>query len=238
VSKLSPRALAGLDDVRAFGYDPSDDQGETDLWIECLNAASDECHRVGRREFVARNATRTNDNDPVVIASQTRTFDVVDDYYEQDIGDGSVRRLLTIDDLAGSGGSSWPPDTAMPSAVRIYSYEGVLLETANLAAILPRQRNREPWEPIEELEFRAGLTTSASIGSASHIEVDGKWGFPQIPDGLRRACANQAAVWFARDVRNFSTTFSLESGRFEVVRDALAPAVKSVVKGFRRQGLG
>jgi len=245
VSELDPRALAGLDDVIAFGYDPSDDSAETDLWIECLNAASDEMHRVADREFVARNATRDG-NDPIEVASQTRTVDVVANYYVEErdlaplfvdgvrVGDGGGRRLLKIGDFAGSGGAGWPPDSEKPSAIRIYSYEGVLLETVDLATIVARPRNREPWEPVTELEFR-GTTV---IAGASYVEIDGKWGFPRVPPALQRACANQAAVWFARDVRHFSTTFSLESGRFEVVRDSLANAVEAVVDRFRERGLG
>lgn len=212
MAELSARAIATLKDCRAFGYDPSDGDEEVDLWLDCLNAAASEFHNYARREFVAANAVRVDD-ETVTVATQTRFWDVDEWVVEE--------RRLPIGDLS-----------AAPTAIRVTQLDGTLVETVTLSTLIYLPRVREPWQPIGELWFRPGMTLSAALAPGYVIEVDGKWGFPALPDTLVRACANQAAVWFARDVRNFSTTFTLASDRVEVPR-VLGPAIKDVVRRFR-----
>jgi hypothetical protein len=213
---LEPRAIATLEDVVAFGYDPADDEGAVDLWIDCLNAAAQEFHRYARREFVAKNAVRDAENDNVVtVASETRLFDLDHDVV--------CERKLYVGDMA-----------EQPSAVRIYGYQGELIETVSLAAVRYEPLNREPWEPIEEINFLPWRATSTyQLMTGYYVEVDSRWGFPELPANLVRACANPAAVWFARDIRHFSTTFKLDELRHERPR-AIAPAIKESVGRYRR----
>lgn len=213
---LAPRAIASLEDVRPYGYDPADDEHEIQCWVDELNAASQEFHDVANREFVARNATRAGANDAVVVAQETRYFDLDVCHVEE--------RVLDIGDFA----------LAQPVAVRITALDGTLVETVTLSTLVYLPRNRDPWQPLEELWFRPGMTGSAGLAPGYVVEVDGKWGFPVLPANLVQACAKQAALWFSRDIRRYSTTFNLDSNRFEVPR-SLAPAIRDVVRHHARR---
>jgi hypothetical protein len=217
-AELSARAIAQLDDVRAYGYDPADDDHEIQCWIDELNAASQEFHDVGNREFVAKNADRAGPNDPVTVAQQTRYFDLDHCHVEE--------RMLDIGDFA----------LPAPTAVRITALDGSLVETVTLSTLVYLPRIREPHEPIEELWFRPGMLNSAALAPGYIAEVDGKWGFPSLPANLVQACAKQAAIWFSRDIRRYSTTFNLDSNRFEVPR-SLSPAIRDVVKHYARRSV-
>jgi hypothetical protein len=220
VSELDPRALATLDDVIAYGYDPNDDTGLVDLWLDCINAASDEFYAVGNREFVSRSATRDEANDDlVVVPTETREFDVDEWIVEE--------RRLPVGDLLPKAN---PPHV---DAIRISQLDGTLVETVDLATLIYLPRRREPWQPIGELWFRPSMARSAGLYSGYVVAIDAKWGWPRIPANLRRACANQAALWFERDVKQFTTTFNMDSNRFEVVRGPLADAVRKTVTRYR-----
>jgi hypothetical protein len=243
---LDPRALCSLEDVKVFGYKPDSDQLEVDFWLDCINAASDAIHEEAEREFVAENAARTDDNEPVTVATETRLFDVDRCAYDADTwwetwggwpgaaqGQYAGGYILEVGDLAQKRDGS-----AGPAAIRIKDLAGALLQTVTLSTVVSLPRIRKPWQPVTELWFLEGLSGSAQISPSTVIEVDCKWGFPAIPAGLRRACANQAALWYARDVKHYASTFNLESGRFEIVRSDLAPAIAKTARRYKRPRMG
>jgi hypothetical protein len=217
---LSPRALCTIDDVKEFvgGFDPSKTETD-DLLTREVNAVSDEIHRYGGREFQA--IERLADG---TVPLATRVFQVRQDGYRDD----DTRELvLVVGDLAEK-----------PTQVVWSLYDGSVqqtLATVNAVdgAVVCEPLRREPWQPIGELRFRSGLTGSLAPARSDTIALEARWGFPVLPEVLRKAAYTQAAIWFARDVRNYATVFSLETGRFMARPRPLDDAIRAMVDEFR-----
>lgn len=67
------------------------------------------------------------------------------------------------------------------------------------------------------------------------VEMQGKWGFAEIPEDVEHAAVVAAAIWFRRDVANFTTTFDLDEQRVERP-EALPSACKGMLAPWIRKG--
>src|SRR4051812_423188 len=150
-------------------------------------------HEVSGREFVALEDTGTSgNNDWPAPPPATRIFDVVlNPAIPTDPAIGNRRaRILKIGDLAAftsiAYGDAWTPASRF---------------VIDPAYVRPKPANRAPWQPIRLLQV------FGDVWSGQEYDVTGVWGFPQVPMDVQQACAEQAAIWAGRDLRNFSKTF-------------------------------
>lgn len=217
---LEPNALCTLDAVKDWLGSQVTDAKWDDLLIDEINAASSYFAGIARREFVDASATR-DANDVLQITPSTRTFDVDEDLYEDDNRDW----MLDVGDLA-----------AAPTLVKVFSgWDGTLIETVDLSVVVPWPRRRKlAWEPYSDLRILRRRSTSPTfLQAGNQIQVTApRWGFPEVPPEIAKACKTQVALWFARDVRQYTTTFRLEGGFAERPR-AVAPAIRDIVRSHR-----
>lgn len=144
-------------------------------------------------------------NGDVVIADQTRTFYA--DGRSNQIRVGDFHALTSI--------------TANTIAVDIL--------TLGVAPIA------EPADAIQRGRPYRRIRFAGTYYSGTALAVTAKWGWPAVPRALRRATIAEVAVWFEREVRQFSETFNLEESRTERPR-ALTAKVHDIVARYRPRG--
>ena len=112
---------------------------------------------------------------PLDTAAADRFFDVADAY-------DPIRRELWVWDLSEA-----------PTEVELLDAAGDSIEIITVSSgLVLTPRNREAWQPIERLRFRAATTTPRGGGE---IRVKGKWGWPAVPGFVRRACVDAVVEW-------------------------------------------
>ena len=184
--------------------------GETSydsLIQDLVTAASLEVIRWSGRDFNPENA-----------AAADRDFDVRDAVYIDDGGD----YVLVCGDLS------------VLNTVKSYDYDGVLVETVASGLIVALPRVRASDAPIEELRIKRSSTSSPTLYDSYTLRVNAEWGFPAIPDDVAHWTKVQAALWFQRDVRHFSTTFNLDEQRFSQRPRNLDAGVRAGLTKWRR----
>jgi hypothetical protein len=195
---LSPRALVSLQEAKAELKEVGQQLEDLDF-VQRINAVSTTIHNVSGREFVARNATRDADGTRVV-AAQTRTFDV---------GHPPMRRERYYVDgelVGGPWGEIRVGDLASLTSVNVRDRAGTLVEAVALGDIVTLPRNRQEWEPITRLWFMDTVSLNWNLV----IEVTGVWGFPQIPEDVKRAAYEEVAVNLDRDTTNYRESLAVE----------------------------
>jgi hypothetical protein len=178
---LSARALFALDELKQFLGSVARKDDDATL-VRVANDASATIHREARREFVARNAVRDPGTGIVTVAPETRRFGIV-----------TTTGLVNIGDLAGA---TWPGDGVV--TVGVAASDTTALSAVDDSLIVYEPRVRDPWEPIRTINMGAARPLVGQI-----IEVNGIWGFPQIPDDIRMAAMKLAAGSYYRDVRRW-----------------------------------
>jgi hypothetical protein len=219
-SLLSPRALVTLWEAKAeIG---KADQLEDLDFVQRINAVSAIFNR--RREFVARNAAR-DAGGVVSVAAQARTFDPDRSVY-WDFGRGHT---LSIGDATSI------------SSVVVRDYDAAVVQTLVLGTdyyVLPR--SREEWEPIRRLRFR----DTVSLTDDYVVEVTGVWGFPQVPEDIKRAVYEEIAVSIDRDTTNYRESLAVEQaahgnqviltggGNKRDYRELKSPSAQAVLEAY------
>jgi hypothetical protein len=65
---------------------------------------------------------------------------------------------------------------------------------------------------------------SSSRFPEREVTITGTWGFAAVPEDVKHWCAVTVAEWLRKDVAAFSTTFNIDSQRFDVPTDLPASA--------------
>lgn len=192
-----PRDLCTLDEVKRFlpNYvEPTDSAEKTradTLLGDLVKSASQRIANVSGREFVsALDPGDTTDTGGTVWPDapiETRQVDVI--LNVQAPGGGSARELVVGDmhDVTGLTRSV------------LFSSGTTTIDLPTAVVTMPRSRG--PWQPIRRLRILGG------VGSDEVYAITGRWGFPVVPDDIRMAAAEQAAIWAGRDLARFSQTF-------------------------------
>jgi hypothetical protein len=106
-------------------------------------------------------------------------------------------------------------DCTTVSTVRILEEDAAtLVSTVASSARESLPRTREEWEPIRQIRLFSETFGGPTIVYGQLLEVNGIWGFPQIPENVRQACAKLVIVRYLSDVALQGTAFA------EAVRDA------------------
>lgn len=195
-----PRDLCTLDEVKRFlpNYtEPTDANERTAadrLIADLISSATDRIYEVSGREFLSYldpgDTTDAGGTIWPLAPLETRIYDL--DVNRNTPGGGTARQLIVGDmQVLTAVGISWrwatsdivPYSLALDPYVRAYPSP------------------RPPGYPIRRLELIGGTR------DGDRIHVTGRWGWPTVPDSIRMACAEQAAVWTGRDLARFSQTF-------------------------------
>jgi hypothetical protein len=209
MTTLSSRALITLDYAKEYLKTRASDEGEDDLLIELINAASTEIHNLAGREFKPRG---TN--------PQTRAFDVPASWY----GTWPLfrSREFFVGDLA-----------AFPTDVKING------TSINLAAVTALPRVREDWQPFSHLRLDNTILLTPTLTTYRYalVEVTGTWGFPAVPENIKQACRVTVAHWVNRDIATWGEVFNTEEGTLLPLPDTLPRQAYRSVLRFQRPPL-
>lgn len=74
-------------------------------------------------------------------------------------------------------------------------------------------RNRKPWQPITAIRFNR--PTRGYYRSSNIIEIDGYWGFPQVPEDIKHATMQAVGYWLDIDVEHFRQDLAAVPGGSE-----------------------
>lgn len=75
---------------------------------------------------------------------------------------------------------------------------------------------------------------SASAWPERTIEVEGDWGFAEVPADVQDAAIKTVAIWMRRDASAYESTFRLDEDRIEHPK-ALPSAVFDLLDNYRRR---
>lgn len=165
------RALCSIEDAKAYvpGLRDQDASAIEPRLLRLIEAESAYMHTRAGREFTPR---RTNPD--------VRSFDV--GAYE--VSENAV----DIGDLANDSGL----------VVSLKMLDGTLVQTLTASQYVLLPREREPWEPYGRIWLPQEIASPATLAEGYVLEMTGNWGFPVIPDDLRRECAHNAASKWLR----------------------------------------
>lgn len=126
-------------------------------------------------------------------------------------------------------------DAAEVTLVEILDDTEVLaeLEDGDWTAI-PRESRREPWQPITELR----LAAAAPIAPGRVVRVTATWGFPSIPDTVRRGVASLVLWRYLNDVAAGGTQLADALDREELNLGAARGAALDARKRLRVPVIG
>ena len=175
------RDLCTLGDIFAYVPGYQSDGGSDGILEDLISSVSQEIHSVTGRDF-----------QPATTNPYAKTFDLT-------AWDQSTR-CLWVGDLKNT--------TSLQ--VEITELDGTAVATLAMSddAIVPLPRNREPWQPINELWFPQGRDDAPDLAAGQVVEVTGNWGFPSIPVDVKAACAKLVIYRYVRDVALGGTAFA------------------------------
>lgn len=227
-----PRDLCTLDEVKRLlprytepASQPDRDKADA-LLLDLIGSASSRVMEVAGREFVSQlDLGDTTDTGGTVwpdAPSETRSFDTILNPQTPGAGRGAaipVGDMTAVTGLAVS--TRW--STATPTALSP-------LSTYTIA----EPRDRGPYYPIRRLRLLGG-TYEGQV-----YAVTGRWGWPVVPDDIRMAVAEQAAIWANRDLATYSQTFlqAAASGAFPTSPRALDQSVYDAALLYRIPSIG
>lgn len=176
--QLQPRALCSLLDVCQRA--PGYTAGDDPEIDETLN----DLIVQESRDFVEATGREV-----VAMATGPRTFDLT--------ASNLTRRKIRVG------------DAATVSAVQLFDYDGTTslgVIAANLYVLEPRIR--DDWQPIRRIWFPYRPGNSILLAPGRTLVVTGTWGFPAIPDTVKRAVATLVIARYLTDTAEAGTAFS------------------------------
>lgn len=150
---------------------------------------------------------------PVGSNPQARTFD-------RPKADELGRVHFRVGDLA-----------ADPTSVELHDEDGNLRLALGAGDYVLLPRARKPGHPYTRIRLHRRI----AVLPTDVLELTGDFGFPAVPENVRQAVIAQVMLWMARDVKNFSETFSTTEGR--VVRPRELDAIVLAVADSYRNNL-
>ena len=197
-------ALCTLADVRADLQTPPADVAQDRLVEDMIVAASRAIRQYTEREFTLESGT----------APVTRTFDV-----------GGGHRMATTEGVPVGDMAS------APGTVRVLDSDGGTVSTLTVASdlvMLPTPR--QSWQPITAMRFRPN---AQSLAADYQLEVTGTFGWPSVPEDVKRACVRTVVAWLRRDVQAFGTSYQPEDVPAGAPESIPAP-IRAMLNPYRR----
>lgn len=197
------RGLCELADVVSYapGYARSPNPTTDALLERLIMAETRAIERETRREFV-----------PIFPAVATRRFDLD--------GNAVASRTVYVGDMA-----------AAPTTVTIVDDDQTsTIETVTSANYVLLPRVRYPFQSIRALHFPLYSPAAATLEVGGLVEITATWGFPEIPDDIREACAKLVISRYALDAANAGSLFS--EALAEVNVGALFASARATVRGY------
>jgi hypothetical protein len=195
------RNLCTIDDVTSYvpGY-RQDDATDAKL-LQLIGSESSLVLSETNREIVARGTQPS-----------TRIFDI--EWLELETREVMIGDLATTDGLV----------------VDLHSWDGTFVQTVDPAAIvaLPRDGEREEWEPYGSLHFPPWFLNTPLLAHGYTFHITGAFGFPTIPTFVREAVAKRVILRYISDVATKGTSFAESiddvnaAALFASARDAIA----------------
>ncbi len=185
---IGTRALVGLSETKDWLQSQNiDTSNDLDL-VRVINDISDRFHQEAEREFKVVGTNPQTRIFQVEPAGRRQPHYIDGDY----IGDTNIaRRRVRIGDLASF------------TTVSILDTDWTtVLQTPAPSLVTALPINRQPWEPIRELELRYDVT---SLSPGMRLSVTGVWGFPSVPGNVRQAVLDAVAAIMDRDVEHYRT---------------------------------
>lgn len=102
----------------------------------------------------------------------------------------------------------WIGDNATVTAVELLEQDGTLIQELDETAWTLLPRNREDWQPVHALAFPTRVPAPATLRCSQVVSITGTWGFPAIPDTVRRAVATFVIFRYLNDVAVSGTRFA------------------------------
>jgi hypothetical protein len=217
------RDLCTLEDVvaRVPGYEVGDDD-ETDAMLAQFIA-------IESRDFMEETHREIT---PIAAGSVTRVFDVDWIVCEE--------RELLIGDAAST------------TAVVLKGQDGTILQTLDSSSWVELPRVRETWEPVTSIFFPPLVNDPAffswpTISWGPHVpdesprllcEVTATWGFPSIPQTVRRSVATLVLMRYLNDTAAIGTALSDAANRAELNLAGSLKAALDTRDRFRVPSIG
>lgn len=117
-------------------------------------------------------------------------------------------RLFAIDAYAVQYGSVPIGDCAEVASVAVTAEDGEIVDELadDEFSVLPYVR--EEWAPIRSILVHAASRSSLIGPRPRLLQVSGTWGYPQVPENIRQACAKRVILRYLSDVAAEGTAFS------------------------------
>lgn len=144
-----------------------------------------------------------------LITQESRDF--VETTHREILAKNTVNpRVFEIDWIDVEDREVFIGDAAAVTGVVLQLQDGTVMQTLASEAWVedPRPQEREDWEPITSLRFPTRVPNAALIAETMLVEVTGTWGFPKIPDTVRRAVATLVIFRYVSDVASAGTAFA------------------------------
>ena len=205
---LSSRALAGLQETRAWLAEKGQDTDDDLVIVRLINAVSEEVHRFTCREFKVAGTNPQTRTIPIFQRGATSPR-YIDGQYVGDFSD--YNRILKLGDMASS-----------PTQVQILSTDwSTVLETVSSTNMLFLRDELDPVSgPIRWLYLN---TAAYPLSVGYQVKVTGSFGFPSVPEDVKQAVMDTVAYRMDRDVEHPRETLAAIPG----VNDATATLIQT-----------
>jgi hypothetical protein len=126
-------------------------------------------------------------------------------------------RVFDVDDWVAGEGVLRIGDATEISSVQVKDQNDTVVDSD--PAYEEHPRNRRSWQPIRRLRFRRSFASSLAAGYT--IEVEAIWGWPQVPNRVRRAVVIFVARSYVRNLTAYSDSAEeiLPDARVTLARD-------------------
>ncbi len=124
-------------------------------------------------------------------------------------------------------------DCTTVSTVRILDEDALtLVSTVASSARQNLPTTRQEWEPITQIRLLPTTFGGPQLELGHFLEVAGTWGFPQIPEDVRQACAQRVIVRYMGDVAARGTAFADAVAESEISIGGLLASSREALAGY------
>jgi hypothetical protein len=165
---------------------------------------------------------------------------------------GSVTRVFDVDWIVAEERELMIGDAADTTDVVFKGQDGTILQTLDSSGWVELPRVREDWQPVTSLYFPPLVNDPAffafpAVQWGPYVpdenprllcEVTGTWGFPEIPNTVKRAVATLVLARYLNDAAAVGTALADAADRAELNLAGSLKAAFDVRDRFRIRGVG